>query len=1126
MNKRLFLLLSLISFPILLFGQRPILKVERLTTHNGLSLNTITCTLKDSKGYLWFGTKDGLNKYNGYEFTVFKNIKDDSTSLPFNDILTIAEDQQGRIWVGTNGGGLSRFDRKTNTFRTYRESATNFESISNNSITHLFVDKAGNLWIGTYWGLNLYNEKKDNFTRFYTYDEQFSLSSNSIAKIAEDNSGNLWIGTIGDGLNLFDRKTFSSKRFAADGKQGSLSNNNINNLLVDRKSRLWVATRRGLNLYHPESGTFSSYYSSPLDPYALSGDNIVSIDDDQHGNLWLGTDFQGLNYLETESGKVYSFWADPKDHQQLSSNSASSIYIDNENIVWIGTNSGGINKYDPNLPAFTHLNTNPNTTTINGFAEDTEGNFWIATDGSGIDHYNVTTGEVFNISSNNKPDGLSSNGIVCLYTDRSGNLWVGTFGGGLNYYNVKENKFYHYYQGDKHDDLSNNNIYSILEDSKGKVWIGTLGGGVNVLDKETRKISRYSFKNGDESTLSGDYISSIAEDSKGQIWIGTFGAGINLFIPSTNSFRSYRDNYSNVSNNIISTIFPDLQGNLWIGTGGNGLLYFDYENNKLVSYQSQNNLASSFIKAIKDDNQGNLWISTNNGLAKLNLTDKKYKNFDVYDGLQDSEFRERAALKLKSGKLLFGGINGFNLFDPEKIVDSKRLPHVVLSHFEIFNEAVKIGTKDSPLTSDISETEEITLSYRQSVFTIGFTGLHYTLPEKTKYAYMLVGFDKDWRHVDNERKATYTNLDPGVYYFKVKAANKDNIWNNQPTILKITILPPWWLTWWFYLLLALSVCSIFVLIFQLRTKVLRKQQKVLKVEVAKRTIELNKSNAELTKQAKHMEDLYVENKAQAERLKSLYHEITDSIKAAREIQQSILPSPHFISKYLAEYFIFYHPKDVVSGDFYWINAKDNKIVIAAVDCTGHGVSGAFMSINGHHLLNQAIYPYDNLVASEVLDRLNTSMKKELLQQDGDLMTENGFDIGLCILDLEKKTLEFSGAKHPLYILREQNIIELKGDKYSIGAGVFYMRKKSQKFTNYVVELKKDDVLYLFTDGYPDQIGGPKGSEKFLHIRLKEILVKLGEMDMDTQRQVLENEFFKWKGEHEQLDDVLVFGVRI
>jgi serine phosphatase RsbU (regulator of sigma subunit)/streptogramin lyase len=833
-----------------------------------------------------------------------------------------------------------------------------------------------------------------------------------------------------------------------------------------------------------------------------------------------------LNYFEVSTGRFYSFWADAKDNQQLSSNSASVIFIDNQNIVWIGTNSGGINKYDPNLPAFVHLKTNPQTTSINGFAEDKEGNFWIGTDGSGIDHYNIKTGEVYNISNNGKPDGLSSNGIVCLYTEKSGNLWIGTFGGGLNYYNVKENKFYHYIQGDKPENLSNNNIYSIVEDDDGKIWIGTLGGGLNVLNKETGEITRYNFKTGDETSLSSDFISCIAKDNNGDIWIGTFGGGINLFIKSTKTFRSFKDTYSNVSNNIISSIFPDSQGVLWIGTGGNGLSYFNRDNNSLASYKSRNSISSNFIKAINEDNQGNLWISTNNGLARLNTKSRTYENFDVHDGLQDFEFRERSTLKLKSGHLLFGGINGFNLFDPEKIVKNQRLPQVVITDFEIFNQPVQIGEKNSPLQADVSETKEIELSYNQSVFTIGFTALHYTLSEKSQYAYILTGFDQDWRSVGKERKATYTNLYPGTYYFKVKASNNDGIWNNNPAVLKIIILPPWWLTWWFYTLVLLSIIMVFFLIYQLRTRVLRSQQRVLKVEVEKRTKELYRSNEELIRQTNHMQELYNENKAQGEKLQLLYHEITDSIRAAREIQQSILPSSQFIKKYLPEYFIFYHPKDVVSGDFYWVNVKNNKIIIAAVDCTGHGVSGAFMSINGYHLLNQAVQPFRDVVASEILDRLNSSIKSELNYQDEDLILENGFDIGLCIIDNKKKTVEYSGAKHPLYILRGSEILELKGDKFSIGTGIFYKPKKAQKFTNYLVELKSDDVLYLFSDGYPDQIGGPKGTEKFLHTRFKELLISIGKDDMEVQRQILEKEFLKWKGENEQLDDVLVFGVKV
>lgn len=1105
MRKFCLLLILIISIFESTQAQQSHLKFKKLTTQQGLSLNTITCILKDSRGFMWFGTADGLNRYDGYTFKIYKYNPKDPSSLRYNHITAICEDYKGRLWVGTNGGGISRLDRNTDAFVHYQEDYNDTGSISNSAITAIYEDRNHDLWIGTYWGLNLYNEETNKFTRFYTYDEEYSLSSNVIADVVEDNFGNLWVATKDKGLNLFDRKTHTCKRYLNNPDvPKSISSNVISTLLSDSKGRLWIGTLdSGLNLFQPEGEGFLHFKNVPNDYTSISGNNIFSLEDDGQGNLWVGTETNGLNYYNFNENTFFTHWYLPDDPAAINSASIISLLRDKQGLLWIGTSSGGVNIYDSNLPALLHYKTNANSNIVNTFAEDKEGNIWIGTDGGGLDMLNRTSNQVMHYThqAGNK-NSLNNNVIVTLLTDRKGNMWIGTYGGGANYYDRQNDKFYHYTQGEKDTDLNNNNIYALLEDDEGRVWMGTLGGGVNVLEKATGKIVKYLFKYGNPNTISNNYVSCIIKDRKGDIWVGTFGGGISLFNKKEESFTTFRNDYANLGNNVVTCLSVDSQNNLWVGTHGNGLCLFDKEAKRFIPYTTVDGLPNDVVNGIHEDDQGNLWISTNNGISKFNRKNKTFRNYDIWDGLQDSQFRRGASLKTKNGEILFGGNNGFNMFAPDKIKDNSYIPPVIISDFQIFNKPVVPGEEKSPLQKNITESEEIILNYDQSVFTLEFTALNYTLPEKNQYAYKLEGFDQNWNYVKTQRRATYTNLDPGEYIFKVKASNHDGIWNKKGTSLKIIITPPFWRTWWFILLAIMAIVSSAYIWYTIRINNISKQNQVLEKQVRERTAELE---------------------SQGEKLKLLYSETKDSIRAAQVIQQSILPSEKFIKQYLPESFILNKPKDVVSGDFYWFNVVEDQVIIAAVDCTGHGVSGAFMSITGHYLLNQSIYGHEPLIASEILDRLHEGVIRELHQQDKESEVKDGMDIALCIIDKNKKRLQYAGANNPLYILRGEEIIQVKANRFPIG---MTLSDKIMKFTNHEVELQSGDSLYIFSDGYADQLGGNSGDEKFMYPRFRELLISISSETMDKQKILLDQQLYEWKDDNEQLDDVLVIGFKV
>lgn len=1114
-----------------LFSQDLDVRFRVLDIKGGLSYNTVTSIIKDRDGYMWFGTKDGLDRYDGQNFTVYRSSLDTTGSLSKSAILSLYEDSRGTVWVGTDGGGLCKYNKESDSFTTFKADYADTTSISNNAITTIYEDKQGNLWVGTYYGLNLFDYQKQTFRRFLTTSDENSISSNQIASIVEDHVGNFWVATKDKGLNLLDRKTFLCKRIVHDkADDGSISGNFINTLLVDKKNNLWVGTMDGgLDLKLNGRQDFQHFRHSIDNPVSISGNDIKSIAEDEKGNLWIGTESRGINYFDVAENEFYYFSPDEVKPKGISKYTIADIYIDDIGIIWFGTSAGGVRLIDKNKPAFKHFEPPLESKVINGFVEDIEGNLWVSYSGQGLFQFDFATKKYSNFIGDIKENGLNNTGIVTMMCDSKGNLWLGTYGGGINVYNPKTKLYKHYVKGDKDHNLSNDKIYAIHEDRFGKIWVGTLGGGLNVIDLNTNTIKKYFQNINDTTALNSNYISTIDETKSGKILIGTFGGGVNIYNEKNDSFKSYTTTNSKITNDLINVIFVDKADRIWLGTLGGGLNLFNKETETFTYFGSNQGLANEVINGIVEDQRENLWLSTNKGISQFIPGISSFKNFDFHDGLQSKEYRTGSFFKAKNGIMYFGGLNGFDYFHPDSIRNNENLPSVAFVDLQIFNKPVKIGAEGSPLKKSLSMVDELILTYDQTVFTIEYTGISFTAAEKNQYAYKLDGFDTEWNYVGTQKKATYTNLNPGEYIFRVKASNNVGIWNEEGNSLKIIITPPFWKTWWFIFLVVLAIIFALYQFVLFRTRSIIEKKRELEKEVKKRTAELQEANLtlvsqkeELETQTEHLQEAYKSIKDQGEKLEGLYSDVKDSIRAAKEIQQSILPPQSFIKKYLPESFIFYKPKDVVSGDIYWFDVKNNKILIAAVDCTGHGVSGAFMSINAHHLINQSVGNAE-LVPSQILGRLNEGMLKEMNQQDLGSKLYDGMDISLCVLDRENLTLEFSGANLPLYLLRENQIIQLKGSRRAIGLQV---HENDICFEDHHIKLMKDDVVYLFSDGFADQIGGAELTEKFMYPRFREFLISIGDKSMEDQLTDMENTFHSWKGQNDQLDDVLVMGIRI
>lgn len=833
-NNLRWLILLLFCLVANLYAMVDDLRFRNLSIKEGLSQNSGYTVVQDNKGFIWIGTETGLNKYDGHTFTVYEKEIYNPNSLSNSFIICIYIDSSGIFWIGTEEG-LNRFNKKKDRFTRFFHDPNDSSSLSHNRILSICEDKAGLLWIGTDNGLNTYDRKKRSFFRYY-YDStrQNSISSNAIRVLYQDREGTMWIGTEGGGLNRFDRekKLFTRYQYNPDDPN-SLCDNNVTCIFEDRSGVLWIGTERGgLNQFDREKESFRCLKKITYAPETgLSDNHINVIYEDQLGILWIGTNDGGLSILDRENRTVKSYHHNPNNPRSLSSNRVLCIYEDNSGGLWFGTQGGGVNLYNREIQKFALYRSesnNPNSLSysdIRPIYEDQSGILWIGTDGGGLNKLNRNTNTFTHFKHDpNYSYSISDNRVFAIIEDKKGNFWVGTHGGGLNKFNLKNGQFIHY-KYDKNDpsSISNDKIRDICESQSGDLWIGTNGGGVNKFIVDEEIFIRYTHNPDDSNSLSNDRVFCVFEDHQGILWIGTFGGGLNEYNPEKNTFTRYSldiNNPKSISDNFILSINEDHAKNLWVGTVEGGLNKFDRKTKQFRRYTKKNGLPDNVVYDILEDGNHNLWLSTNRGLTRFNPETRMVKSYDTKDGLQSNEFNTGTGFKSKKGEMFFGGVNGFNAFYPDSIIDNPYIPPVVITDFQIFNKPVPIGKLESGRTileNAITEAKQVVLSHKDKVFSFEFTALHYFAPEKNQYAYMMQGLEDDWNYVGTRRFVNYTAVRPGKYLFKVKGSNEDGVWNEDGTSLWVTIVPPFWATWWFRVITGLVLFFILVsiLIYQL-----------------------------------------------------------------------------------------------------------------------------------------------------------------------------------------------------------------------------------------------------------------------------------------------------------------------
>ncbi|MGE5340487.1 MAG: two-component regulator propeller domain-containing protein [Candidatus Omnitrophota bacterium] len=811
------------------------IRFKHLSIADGLSQSAVTCMIQDGLGFMWFGTQNGLNRYDGYNFKVYTNEQNKETSISDSFVTAMITDRYGNLWIGTKSGGLNKFDRAHDCFTRYMHNPNDSRSLSNNEVTMICEDRSGKLWIGTRDGqLNRFDPKSNTFTHYAIHNN--AVYGNSANVIYESND-KLWIGSD-NGLFTFEPNTRVFK------KSESLKQIRVNAIWEDRSGILWIGTNgSGLIKFNCETNRVTDLYSK--DSKTLSDNRIRCIYKDKEGRLWVGTQ-DGLNLLDKDKNEFIQYKNSPTEKFSLSINDVLSIVQDRSGILWLGTYGGGLNVYDHDFQRFNLYNNEGgkpdglSSNTVWFIHEDKNGILWVGTYGEGLNRLDRKTGQYKKY--------LNKNDIRCIVEDDKGMFWLGTYDAGFLKFDPQKGNVLAWYG--KEQGLSDNRVVTICVGQPGVLWIGTYGGGLNIFDSKNRTFKVFNQRN---SGLSNDQIRKIVKDKDGTLWIGTDGGGVNRFDPIREVFTIYNRHLKKLSNDRIRTIYIDGR-TLWIGTDGGLNQLTDREMGTLVSYGIKEGLPNQTVYGILGDKKGNLWMSTDKGISMFNPKTKLFKNYDIEDGLQSLEFNSGAYYKnQRTSEMFFGGINGFNAFFPADIKDDSYLPPVVITDFLLFNKSVKLKSEDpnSPLDKSIIETTQITLNYEQNMFSFEFAALAFSNPNKNIYKYQLKGYDNEWLTTNSKiRRATYTNLKPGNYTFMVRGANKDWKWNEVYTSIDIKILPSFWNSWGAYLLYFSILFSLALwFIWSQHTKVSREKElsNELDQKVRERTRELNLKNEALEK---------------------------------------------------------------------------------------------------------------------------------------------------------------------------------------------------------------------------------------------------------------------------------------
>lgn len=817
------------------YAQKDKISFKHLTVEDGLSQSSVLSIAQDSMGFMWFGTKDGLNKYNTRNFEIYKKEKGKRSSISSaQNINVLLTDSKGNLWVGTQKG-LNKYLPESNSFKRFLHDPKQKNSISHNIIRSLFEDKSGQIWVGTDSGLNKLN-KDETFSRFLKGNKNTpGLTHQLVKAICQDQNGAMWIGTS-EGLTKMEQRNGNyvfQSYYHKKGDPTSLIENDISAAYVDPKGNLWLGTHNsGLELFDPESNTFRHFMSKKGEANSISSNVVRRIKMASDGKLWIST-LHGINILDVESFKFSVLNHNPEDPESLNHNSVYDILQDATGSMWVGTYFGGVNFYHANATPFrkytTSLGKNAiSSNVVSSIVEDEHHNLWIGTEAEGLNYFDRTTGKFSNFKHEiGNPNSLSSNLVKDISIARNGEVWIGTYEGGLDVYQPKTKSFRHYrpnYANPKA--LNSNRIVCLLHDSQNRLWIGTRAQGIFIYNEKDDNFEPYI--NADKQHEL-KFLKYFYEDSRKNIWIAT-NSGTYILDSATNKLRELTVDDHSFKFDDINVIMEDAKGIMWLGSYDGGLIRYDPAKNTIRYYTMKDGLPSNVILGILEDEHRNLWITTDNGLAKFDR--KIFKTYTIEDGLPGNVFNYNSFYKDSHGEFFFGGYSGLLSFFPDQIKENKKEPTVIFTRLRLFNKTVVIGDESGLLKKNISLIDELTFSHAQNIFSVEFAALNYIRSEKNQYAYKLEGLDKEWNYIKSPI-ATFYNLPPGTYKLLVKGSNNDGVWTAKPLQLTIHITPPFWKTWWAYVFYTLFASAVLFLIFRFLwiRALLRKEHEVYQMKM-------------------------------------------------------------------------------------------------------------------------------------------------------------------------------------------------------------------------------------------------------------------------------------------------------
>ncbi len=876
MMRKTILLIALL-IPVSVFSIKN--KFSYITTENGLSQGNITCIYQDSKGFMWFGTFSGLNKFNGYSTEIFNHISDDTLSLSHEHISKIVEDNEGKLWIGTIGGGVSVYYSLTSTFRRIQRVNTGNDIVQLRTISDIKAGPDNTIWvIEENLGLFVFDSQL-RLVKSFSHDPDDpdgSLPNVPFHGILFDTTDVCWVGAGNGTLCRLDESTGKFEHIILETRIAAVDDG-IRSMYKDKDGRFWIGTTsQGAYMFDPVSKKYINFrVEDPL--LHLSGNTIMAFCDDWNGNLLIGIDGGGINILNRNNGAIEYITYNAGNPESLNTNAVYALYIDKTETLWVGTYAGGINYQGRYRYKFKNYKPNPSDTNslsyknVTAILEDRNGDIWIGTDGGGLNNFGPHRNTFKRYRANpENPDWLQTDVIIHMMQDSDGDIFIGSYAKGLIIFDPETEVFKQYLPNDSSTtSIGGMHPWYIFQDSYGIIWVGLLAMGLDRFDKVTETFTHYTSIANDPTTLNNPNIKIIYEDTEKNLWIGTEGGGLHLYNREEDNFKRYfyePELKGSISNDDVREIYEDTQGRLWIGTS-NGLNLMHRDSSEYFEvYTEKDGLPNNVINGILEDDEGYLWISTNGGISKFNPEEITFRNYDKSDGLQGNEFNYTASLKSSTGEFYFGGKEGFNVFKPSEIVDNPNIPNIVLTDFQIFNKSVKrikARKRGKKFYQSVSEVEKIKISYKENVISFEFAALDYANPGKNKYKYILEGFDKDWTETSaNKRHASYTNLNGGKYVFRVIGSNSDGLWNEEGLTINLKVTPPFWKRKSFIILSLLIIIYLITRYVRERQQKVIRDKKMLEEKIKAGLEEVEKQKSEALSKTKELEEKIENEKGQ------------------------------------------------------------------------------------------------------------------------------------------------------------------------------------------------------------------------------------------------------------------------